>query len=183
VGQAASAGQEDRAVRGAGGAAKESPPERLAEEAPRPTSGGSTGPLGERITLREAPILLPRAPALGRPDEVYSLESSVTLIYCARPGLPALGDSGIGFLLTQRSGGLETTYLAEEAQSGKELEEVHVEDERGYWFPDGTRLESQPGKAELLPGGALLWEHEGRALLMRTELSKAEAIPLAASVS
>jgi hypothetical protein len=50
-------------------------------------------------------------------------------------------------------------------------------------LPDGTRLESQPGKAELLPGGALLWEHEGRALLMRTELSKAEAIPLAASVS
>jgi hypothetical protein len=37
--------------------------------------------------------------------------------------------------------------------------------------------------AELLPGGALLWEHEGRALLMRTELPKAEAIQLAASVS
>src|SRR5687767_5649568 len=136
AGQAASTGQEDRAVRGAGGAAKESPPERLAEEAPQPTSGGSTGPLGEdlefgeRITLREAPILLPRAPALGRPDEVYSLEDSVTLVYRARPGLPALGDSGIGLLLIQRSGGLETTYLAEEAQSGKELEEVHVEDER-----------------------------------------------------
>jgi hypothetical protein len=189
VGQAARTGKEDRAVGGAGGAAKVSPPQRLAEEAARPTSGGgSTEHLGddldfgERITRREAPILLPRAPTLGRPDEVYSREGSVTLVYRARPGLPALGDSGIGVLITLRSGGLETTYLVEEAQSGKELEVVHVDDERGYWIPDGRRLQSQPGKAELLPGGALLWEQEGRALLLRTELSKAEAILLAASV-
>ncbi len=190
VGQAASTGQEDRAVGGAGGAAKESPPERLTEEAARPTSGGSTGHLGddlefgERITLREVegPILLPRAPTLGRPDEVYSQEDSVTLVYRAKPGLPALGDGGIGLLLTQRPGDLKTTYLAKGAQSGKDLEVVHVGDERGYWIPDGTRLQSQPGKAELLPGGALLWEQEGRALLMRTGLSKAEAILLVASV-
>jgi hypothetical protein len=190
-GQATSTGQEDRAVGGAGGVAKESPPERLAEEAVRPASGGSTDPVGddlgfgERITLREAktPTLLPRAPRLGKPNEVYSLEDSVTLVYRARPGLPALGESGIGLLLIQLSGGLESTYLAEEAQSGKELEEVRVDGERGYWIPDGRRIESQPGKAELLPGGALLWEQEGRALLMRTELSKAEAILLASSVS
>ena len=190
AGQAASTGQEDRAVRGAGGAAKERAPERLAEEAARPTSGGSTKPLGEdlelgeRITHREAeaPILLPRAPTLGKPNEVYSQEEGVTLVYSARQGLPSLGDSGIGLLLAQLSGGLETTYLAQEAQSGKELEEVQVDDERGYWIPDGRSLQSQPGRAELLPGGALLWEQGGRALLMRTELSKAEAILLAASV-
>ena len=191
AGQAASTGQEERAVGGAGGAAKESPSERLAEEAVRPASGGGTGPVGddlgfgERITLRKAktPTLLPRVPRLGKPNEVYSLEDSVTLVYRARPGLPALGKSGIGLLLTQLPGGLDTTYLAEEAHSGKEIEEVRVDGERGYWILEGRSLESQPGKAELLPGGALLWEQEGRALLMRTELSKAEAILLASSVS
>ena len=178
AGQPASTGQEERA------------PVRLAEEAARPTSSGSTGPLGEslelgeRITLREAeaPILLPRAPSLGKPNEFYSREDSVTLVYRARRGLPALGDSGIGLLLTQLSGGLETTYLAQEPQSGTDLEKVRVDDERGYWIPDGRRLQFQPGRAELLPGGALLWEQEGRALLMRTELSKAEAVLLAESV-
>ena len=188
MGQATRTGQEDRAVGGAGRAAEERAPERLAEEAAQPTSGGSTRPLGEdlklgeRTTLPEGSILLPRAPTFGKPNEVYSGEDSVTLVYRAKPGLPALGGSGIGLLLIQLSGGLETTYLAEEAQSGTELEEVRVDGERGYWIPDGRLLHSQPGKAELLPGGALLWEQKGRALLMRTELSKAEAIPLAESV-
>ena len=190
AGRAPSIGQEDRAVGGAGGAAQERAPERPVGEVLRPSSGGSTRllgedlELGERIALRdaEAPTLLPGPPTLGKPNEVYARDDSVTLVYRARPGLLALGDSGIGLLLTQLSGGLEPTYLAQEAQSGRELEEVNVDDERGYWIPDGRRLQSQPGKAELLPGGALLWEQEGRALLMRTELSKAEAILLAASV-
>jgi hypothetical protein len=59
---------------------------------------------------------------------------------------------------------------------------VRVDDERGCWIPDGGRLRSQPGEAERLPGGALLWEREGRTLLMRIELSKEEAIRIAESV-
>jgi hypothetical protein len=85
---------------------------------------------------------------------------------------------------TSRSRSLWANYLSR--GRGPEREGARrgpLERRARVLLPDGTRLESQPGKAELLPGGALLWEHEGRALLMRTELSKAEAIPLAASVS
>ena len=190
TGQAASTGQEDKAAGGAGRAAESGAPESPAGEVFRPSSGGSIRPLGEdqgfgdRITLQEAdpPVPLPRAPKLGKPDEVYSGEGGLTLVYRARAGLPSLADSRIGLLLTQLSGGLEATYLAEEPASGTKLEEVRVHDERGYWFPDGRRVRSQPGDAERLPGGALLWERKGRAFLMRAELSKEETIRIAESV-
>jgi hypothetical protein len=185
TGQAASTGQEDKAAGEAKGGAPEKPVEAL-----QPSSGGDIKTLGkdldfgERITLREADvrILLPRTPKLGKPNEVYAGEGGVALVYRARPGLPSLADSGIGFLLTQLSGSLESTYLAKESPDEMKLEEVRVADERGYWIPDGWRLRSQPGEAERLPGGALLWEREGRALLMRAELSKEEAIQIAESV-
>lgn len=186
TGQTASTGQEDKAT----GVDKEGAREKPAGEALRPSSGGGIRSLGkdlgfgERITLREADvrILLPRTPKLGKPNEVYAGEGGVALVYRARPGLPSLADSGIGLLLTQLSGSLESIYLAEESPDETTLEEVRVDDERGYWIPDGRHLRSQPGEAERLPGGALLWEREGRALLMRAELSKEEAIRLAESV-
>jgi hypothetical protein len=194
---------------GAGSGADRAPDTARAGDAvPEPAGGvpSSAGPvleasagdarsleLGERITLREARaqvgadgLLLPRMPKLGKPDEIYALgsphEDGVALVYLARPGLPPLGDNGVGLLLIELSGGLESTYLAEDPPAGTELEEVSVSKERGYWVPDGRHLRSQAGKAERLPGGALLWERKGRALLLRADLPKEAAIRIAASV-
>ena len=182
----------DQAAGEAGEAARGGALERPAEEALKPSSGGDTRSLGEglgfgeRTTLREAgadvPILLPQTPKLGKPDEVYGGEGGIVLAYRARAGLPPLADSGIGLLLTQLSGTLESTYLSQRPPDGTKLEEVRVDGERGYWVPGGQRLRSQPGEAERLPGGALLWEREGRALLMRAEVPREEAIRIAESV-
>jgi hypothetical protein len=69
----------------------------------------------------------------------------------------------------------------------KRMEEATARQTRRGLLAGGQRNANLSRRAraatELLPGGALLWEHEGRALLMRTELPKAEAIQLAASVS
>jgi hypothetical protein len=99
AGQAASTGQEDRAVGGAGRAAKVSPPGRLAEEAARPTSGGSTRPLGddlgfgERISLREAegPILslqvvTPTRSTSAQPNNIANAQRSSVSRRCLCPG-------------------------------------------------------------------------------------------------
>lgn len=164
-----------------------------------PAGAGGTGRtlegklrLGERITLQQAragadgPVFLPRTPKLGKPDEVYATglpeQGNVTFVYRARPGLPPLGDSGIGLLLTQLSSSLESTYFPEGIPNGTDLETVSVGGDRGYWVPDGRRLRSQAGKAENLPGGALLWEREGHALLLRADLSKEGAVRIAESV-
>jgi hypothetical protein len=162
------------------------PRQSSSEEAP---PVGSNRGFGEPITLREAraaqdaPILLPEAMKLGVPDEVYALEPSsgggVVLVYRSRPGLPPLGDSGIGLVLTERTGDLGSTYL-EEARSVNGFEEVNVGGERGYWIPHGS-APSVVGSAWHPRADVLLWEREGQALRLQADLSKREAIRIAES--
>jgi hypothetical protein len=163
------------------------PRQSSSEEAPRL---GSNRGFGERITLREAraaedaPILLPEAMRLGAPDEIYALESpidgGVALVYRSRPSLPPLGDSGIGLVLTERTGGLGSTYF-EEARSAKGFEEVNVGGERGYWIPNGSYLTSPVVRAWHPRADVLLWERGGLALRLEADLSKREAIRIAES--
>jgi hypothetical protein len=166
------------------------------DAAPRQSSTEEASPIGtnegfgERITLHEArageepPILLPEAMKLGAPDEVYALdppsEGGVALLYRSRPGLPPLGDSGIGLVLTERTGDLESTYFGE-IQSVRRLEEVNVSGKRGYWIPDARHLVSPVGRTWHPRADVLLWEQEGRALRLEADLSKREAIRIAES--
>lgn len=157
----------------------------------RPESGGARPlgqglALGERITLREArsehaEILLPETPETGKPDEVYlpgpSREQGVAFVYRARPGLPPLGGTEVGLILTERPGGIEAAYLAEDASK---LESVNVRGERGYWVPSG--LSSAVARTGGVRGNVLLWEQEGMALRMETRLSREEAVRIAGSV-
>jgi hypothetical protein len=142
---------------------------------------------GERITLMEArsatgaPVLLPRVAGLGEPDEVYAgepREDGVVLVYRARPGLPPLGNTGVGLVLTERVGGVETAYFPEEARPEAEFERVEVDSKRGYWAPAGRYA----SRSELLGGSVLLWEREGRALRLEADLSEGAAIRIAESV-
>jgi hypothetical protein len=158
----------------------------------RPESGGARSlgqglELGERISLKEArtqgDLLLPRTPEVGRPDEVYApepaREKGVAFVYRSRPGLPPLGDTEVGLILTERSGGVEEAYLTEDAP---DLESVNVRDERGYWVPSGRGLSSVVDRTGGVHGNVLLWEQEGLALRMETSLSKEEAVRIASSV-
>lgn len=156
--------------------------------APRPSSPGRA----ESITLREAraragdgaPVLLPRAKELGEPDEVYALgrpsRGGVALVYRSRPGLPPLGGTEIGLVLTELPGDLESTYL-EEAVSMRGFEEVRVGGGGGYWIPDGRRLARPDHRTWRPRAGVLLWEREGRALRLEADLPKGEAIRIAES--
>jgi hypothetical protein len=125
-------------------------------------------------------------PKLGEPDAIYAAglagEDGVVLVYRTRTELPALGDTGVGLLLTELPGDVRSTYLTEGIPDATRFEEVGVGGEQAYWFPDGRHLRSQAGEAEQLPGCALLWEREDWALLLRVELTKQEAIQFAESV-
>ncbi len=176
----------------AGPAADGDKPQGVAVEsgdgAPRPSSPGRA----ESITLREAraragdgaPVLLPRAKELGEPDEVYALgrpsRGGVALVYRSRPGLPPLGGTEIGLVLTELPGDLESTYL-EEAVSMRGFEEVRVGGGGGYWIPDGRRLARPDHRTWRPRAGVLLWEREGRALRLEADLPEVEAIRIAES--
>ena len=168
------------------------------DTASRPSSPGRAEPIGARmgfgepITLREAraragdgaPVLLPQAKGLGEPDEVYALgppsRGGVALVYRSRPGLPPLGGTEIGLVLTELPGDLESTYLAE-AVSLRGFEEVRVGGGGGYWIPDGRRLARPDHRTWRPRAGVLLWEREGRALRLEADLPKGEAIRIAES--
>jgi hypothetical protein len=168
------------------------------DAAPRPSSSeraepiGANRGLGERITLREAraragdaaPVLLPRAMKLGEPDEVYALgpsrEDGVALVYRSRPGLSSLGGTGIGLVLTEVPGDLESAYL--ETRSATGFEEVNVDGGRGFWYPEGHHpAPPVVGRSWHPRADVLLWEREGRALRMEANLPKAEAVRIAGS--
>ena len=152
--------------------------------------------LGDQLTLREArnragrdgALPLPHSEILGKPDGFYAYKivikdiSKKGLIVAYRPGpkLPALGSARVGLLLTEFPGEVLPAFLPKEdaARSRK----VSIGGRKGYWFADGSRLDRQVGNTGRLPGGALIWEQEGRTLLMRVDLPQKQAIRLAESV-
>ena len=169
-------------------AAAGGPCRALARE--EPPSGGNLG-YGEPISLREAQtrlggskLLLPET--LGVPDQVYAGGSSrnggVVLVYRARSGLPSMGDKGVGLVLTEVPGSVESAYLRGGALAVAGVEEVSVGNGRGYWVPAGYRPPSLADRTGDLPGSALFWERGGLALRLGADLPKGEMIRIASSV-
>jgi hypothetical protein len=186
-----------------GAAAPEGSSERESEADVRasgvPESGESLTPsaprsFGERITLREAQtrvgadgLLLPGTPMLGEPDEVYaggpSRRDGVVVVYRAGPGLPPLGDTGIGLVLTEVPGEVEPAYLAGKSVAELGLDRVSVDGDPGYWSPAGRRLPSHVDRRDTLAGSLLFWERGGVALRLEADLSKEKAVRIAGSAS
>jgi hypothetical protein len=191
AGQTASSGQ---AARDAG----EPPAAESGGDAALAPSAGGARPSGEeldfgvRISQREAQtrvaagdLLLPET--LGKADEVYAGgppdEEGITLVYGARSGLPPLGDTGIGLILTQLPGDVESAYFPEGQRPEAGLQRVQVDGKPGYWVPAGRGVPSPIGRDEgRLHGSVLLWEHESVALRLEADLPKQEAIWIAESV-
>jgi len=206
-GEAGSAG-EDKVMSGQAGsqdapsAAEEAVPESASGgQADFPESGGSeaaTASFAERITLREArvragadrPLLLPETPVAGRPDEVYdakmSYGSALGFVYRARPGLPPVGNTGIGIVLTETPGDLGATYLRD-IPGNRTLEEVEVGGDPGYWIRE-ARLDpltsglTASGRTGRPQAGVLLWNRDGLALRLESNLTREEAMRIAESV-
>jgi len=149
---------------------------------PPETSGEGLG-LGERISLREAQARVGKVsvPAtIGEPDAVYAVEpEGVVLVYRARLGLPPLGDTGIGLILTELPGHAESAYFPEGPPPHAGTETVDVDGGPGYWAPAGTY--AFPNRSEGLHANVLLWEREGRAMRLDSSLPRGEAIQIAES--
>ncbi len=191
AGQTAGSGQ---AARDAGEvpAAESGGDAALAPSAGRPRSLGEGLGFGERISLREAragvvagDLLLPET--LGQPDEIYAStppdEEGVTLVYGARSGLPPLGDTGIGLVLTEMPGDLESAYFPRGERPDAGLQKVQVSGKPGYWIFSGHGVPPPIGRAEeRLHGSVLLWEREGVALRLEANITKQKAIWIAESV-
>src|SRR4051794_18098888 len=97
------------ATRPASATAAGTPPGATTRTSAAPTPVGAHLFLGQLLTLEAVrarvsfPVLVPALPELGPADEVYydlpPAGGMVSLVWHARPGLPAVADTGVGLLL------------------------------------------------------------------------------------
>jgi hypothetical protein len=155
--------------------------------------------LGERVTLAEArrrvgfPVLVPTATGFRRPDAVFvnqrlPVGGRVDLVYRARPGLPASPFTDAGLLVTQFRGQLTADFIKKVVGMGV-VEEVTVAGEPGYWFSGEPHFFSYRDAAggitderTRLAGNTLVWQRGEQTLRLEGQLSKEEALRIAASM-
>jgi hypothetical protein len=177
---------------------------RIGGERPAPTVTTRPGErldlgLGERVTLAEArrrvgfPVLVPTAAGFQRPDAVFvnqrlPVGGRVDLVYRARPGLPASPFTDAGLLVTQFRGQLTADFIKKVVGMGV-VEEVTVAGEPGYWFSGEPHFFSYRDAAggitderTRLAGNTLVWQRGEQTLRLEGQLSKEEALRIAASM-
>jgi hypothetical protein len=166
-----------------------------------------SGPLGKRLGLGD-PTTLAQAqskvswhivvPAsLGRPDEVYLQlppdgppQGEVTLVYKSRPGLKTSGQTGVAVLVTEASGSVDTQFFAKMLGDGTTMEPVTVNGHQGYWISGQPHIfvfldASGQFRTETmrLATNTLLIDDNGTVIRIEGDLTKAQALEMAASLS
>jgi hypothetical protein len=157
-------------------------------EVPDPTLRLEDVDLGPPVTLAEAQrrvrFEIQVLGALGAPEAVYAggpfRGRQVTLVYASRAGLPELGGTGVGLLLTQVEGVEPGGFAEKTLEPGTAIERVAVGESEGMWI-EGEHALSIAG--DVRPAGsALLWERDGVTYRIESRLGRAEAVAVAESL-
>jgi hypothetical protein len=161
-----------------------------------PSRGGLD--LGRPIALDDAarqsafPLRLPDDDSLGRPDRVYLRGSGrlgqVTLLYRpATPGLPEIGSTGVGLLLTQFRGDLNSDLVQKFIGPYTGTKRVRIDGSTGFWIAGPHTFAYRDADGEVrteprLADSTLLWRR-GRVLLrLEANLPLSRALEIARSV-
>ena len=163
------------------------------------------GPLGARLGLGGYSTL-PKASAavkwkvlvpgtLGAPDEVYLQsdgppQGEVTLVYSARAGIPISAQTGVGVLVTEARGALNTDFFGKSVGPDTTMEPVTVGGHQGYWFAGAPHVfvfidaAGNPRyETSRLATNTLLLDDGGTIVRIEGDLTKAQALQIAASLA
>jgi hypothetical protein len=166
-----------------------------------------SGPLGQRLGLGQ-PITLDAARAavkwqvllpagLGQPDEVYLQQppegpsgGEVTLVYRARQGFAAAGETGVGILITEARGGVNSDFFGKTIGPGTTIEPVTVAGNSGYWIAGAPHMfgfVDSSGSVRFetlrLATNTLLLDAGGTVIRIEGNLTRAQALQIAASLA
>lgn len=155
--------------------------------------------LGEPATLAQArrqvsfAAAVPSRSGLGAPDAVYvrrgvSLES-LTLVYLAKPGLPAVANSPVGLILTEYAG-TATPYFDKYETPGSLVTRLTVAGRwPGIYFsgPQEVLIRDDAGRVHnehpRVSAPTLVWVRGAVTYRLEANISQRRAIEVAASVS
>jgi len=168
---------------------------------PTPTVLGRNLVLGPPVSLAEAQasvpfdILIPAAHGFARPDEIDLIKSfatgQVSLLYRARPGVPAATQTGVGLILTEFEAEPDMSFIEKKLiPAGTTIDSVRVSGEPGFWIegeahelfyvgPEGLPIRD----TTRLAGNVLIWQHGSVTLRMEADVSEAKALAIAESVA
>jgi hypothetical protein len=166
-----------------------------------PAPLGSNLITGQHVSLQAArdavafPIVLAVPQQHGISPPVVYVDSSipgglVTLVYPAGPGLPAIGDSGIGLVLEEFEGQISRPVIGKFVEPPTTITDVSIAGAPGFWIAGGPHDVAYLGPdGEVRPntlrvsGNSLLWERGAVTLRMESMLSKDRAVAIASSVA
>jgi hypothetical protein len=144
--------------------------------------------LGRRVTAAQAarhlghPVASVRA--LGDPDAIYDsgaiVPARVSLVYVARPGLPA-GTAGFGALLDELDND-QLPFVEKLVGGGVPIVRVDVNGARGFFIAGDHALQLPDELQPRLAGNTLLWVRDGVTYRLETGLGVKAALRLARSV-
>jgi hypothetical protein len=153
---------------------------------------GDPLPVGEgRPWVKSPNVLVPDA--LGQPDAAYAAEEDyglrLTLVYGPGDGVPRSQYTGVGILVTEFDGAIDTRYLDKMVQGGTSVERLTVDGKRALWLEGGPHfVVFRTGSGEIgedvgrLAGNTLLVEHEGMLVRIEGQIDRERAIEIAESL-
>ena len=159
--------------------------------------GASLG-LGDPVELAQLDemagfhVRWPHDPALGPPDAAYidrTRAGQVSLVWAARPGLPATVEPGVGLVMTVFDGAIDEGFFTKAINEQTTVELVNVGDVRGYWVNgdphmyfyetrDGTFVDDR----RRWVADALLWADGDLTYRLESPLGKDATIRLSGSM-
>jgi hypothetical protein len=171
---------------------------------PPPTLAPSAGPpgaaldLGNQVGLADLDdaagfhVRWPRDAAFGPPDAAYidaTRNGQVSLVWTARPGLPASLEPGVGLVLTVFDGAVDDGFFSKVIGAGTTVELVNVDDGRGYWVSGDPHLffyQTRDGRFidehRRWVGDGLLWDEGDLTYRLESPLGKSATVRLAESM-
>ncbi|HUG06564.1 MAG TPA: hypothetical protein VMQ78_08485 [Candidatus Limnocylindria bacterium] len=170
---------------------------RTAAAPSAPAASGTAVFPGQRVTLEEARrrapfLLVPSDARLGAPDGIYIDQTDagdrVTLVYASRAGIPVSREAGVSAVVVAFRGRVNDALFAKVAPPGTVIDNVVVNGGRGFWIagaPHQFYYVDAAGRAWpetlRLAGNTLLWEQGGATLRLEAQISRDEAVEIAAS--
>jgi hypothetical protein len=165
---------------------------------PSPPPVGTHLFLGRRTTVAGArdrvsfPVEVPHGQHLGPADVYVSVVPAggrVSLVYRARPGLPADSFTGAGALLSEFRGSVDPVLIKKLIGSGAHVDFVSVNSQQAFWFsgaPHEIYYTDEHGKpftdSVRLAGNTLVWQDGDLTLRLECRCSEERALRIASSV-
>lgn len=162
-----------------------------------PSASPSLAIPGRRTTLAVAQaavpfaIRVPTAAELGTADEIVldtSSGPSVSLVYATRPQVPASRLNGVAALVVELPGTVDPAFFGKLIGPGTTVTSVDVNGSPGYWLegaPHQFFYRDSAGSIRdetlRLAGNTLIWVADGVTYRLEAQLSRADALRIAAS--